>query len=119
MTRCPSAKSLTSMGEAIMAAQKISTYRTDPQKAAIERAVSVGYEHERDSEYRLGRKKGAQRVGCLVILSGRVTGSNRVMVIYPDGSVETQAQQGRSSKVTFHQSKLSHALAEHGFVIYR
>ena len=95
-----------------------SRFRTAKQVEAFNRAISVGYEHSRDSEYRLrvGRG-GVTKVGVMIVLFGKPTGLPRAMIIYPDGSVVTQERKrGGSEAVTFNTSKLSAAIATHGTV---
>jgi hypothetical protein len=91
-----------------------SKYRTEPQDARIKSAEAAGYKWQRDSDYKLGRGRNVRVRGCISILTGNVIGSNRAMIVYPDGSVETIAQKGNSSNVTFNRHKLEAALASHG-----
>lgn len=95
-----------------------SKYRTAVQEAKIKSAEGAGYKWERDSDYslKLGRGRSARhaKFGCISVLNGNVTGSERSMIIYPDGSVETKAF--KLGSVTFSRSKLSNALSSHGLL---
>lgn len=93
-----------------------SKLRTPQQQARIDAAIGCGYVFDRDSEYRLGRKRSAERrLGCLSILFGNIIGHERAMVVYPDGSVTTQARKrGGSKTVSFEKEKLVTALRDHG-----
>ena len=90
-----------------------SNYRTEVQQAAIDRAISVGYKHDRDSDYTITYRRTREvKGGCLAVLFGRVTGHERSMIVYPDGSVVTAAATG--SSVKFKSAKLNAAIASHG-----
>ena len=92
----------------------ISRFRTPKQMEALARATSVGYEHSRDSEYRVTTREGVRR-GCMIILFGNVTGSARSMIIYPDGSVVTAPRKrGGSTSVNYDKRKLIDALHSDG-----
>lgn len=88
-----------------------STKRTTKQNERIASATSVGYAWKWDSEYQLkfGRGRYAPKVtACLVIMSGRVTGSERGMIIYPDGSAETK--DWNNGRIKFSRAKLADAM---------
>lgn len=93
-----------------------SRYRTPAQAERIKSAESVGYVHQRDSDYRLGRKGSPERrLGCLSVLFGSPTGHERAMIVYPDGSVTThERKRGGSTTVNFDRRKLEGALRSHG-----
>jgi hypothetical protein len=97
----------------------VSPYRTAAQVARIKSAEAVGYVHHRDSDYKLGRGRRATARSCLCVLFGNSLGHERAMVVYPDGSVETQARKrGGSTTVTFNRRKLEDAMRSvaYGFV---
>lgn len=98
------------MGVQLMATP--SPKRTAKQRERIASAESVGYKWQWDSEYRLkfGRGRHAPSVSaCISVLRGNVIGSDRSMVVYPDGSAVTAAWQ--NGRVMFNRTKMSNAMA--------
>lgn len=103
-----------------------SRWRTEAQQKRIDSAVSVGYEHARDSDYsyKTGEhgygRKPIYRAGCLSILFGDVVGHKRAMVVYPDGSVETkEINKRKPSLVQYSRPKLGEALRTCGVLAMR
>lgn len=95
-----------------------SRYRTQKQTERIATATGIGYVWQWDSEYRLrvGRRRTRYSpgvIGCIAVLKGNPTGHMRMMVVYPDGSVETK-EPGRNGGVTFSRTKLTEALRSIG-----